>query len=509
VNKENIIVFGTGSGAIDFRARIKKTHNIVAFIDNDSEKQGKSLFGSPIYGPSEIGKISCSVIVVASDYFDDIYIQLSNNVMFKDKELLFFREFGHKPKTILNRVKSFLKETFFDVICRINHRYTFAIRFILRFFSLNLVKIKNLDLQRENEVCILAEEKHVVCEGPKFIGAEQQCIEIKIPSISLYEFYYCQISVISRAFILNDNSIVIEKIHTVSEKFSKYDKGSLIHHYQNNLGVVKKNHGCQIIENGILINANNENNYYHWMLDIIPQFQYLDSLPEKYKDYSVFISDRAKDIKSVSDMLKLLAVKRKIKFISSKRYYIFKSLLVINSPNRIHPNMIGSAWLDADCSYFRPNSIHFVRHLVLKSFPKSPKKNFKRIFLAPLMKHRKYNRDEVLSVLDKYDFTVVNPEKMGLVEQAEIFNNADVIIGPTGATWANLIFAKPGAKALCWMAEEWGNFSAFSNIATMVDVELDYLTYAAGVNGHIELFSQEYVVNQQKIEDWVRQLTDE
>ena len=56
-----------------------------------------------------------------------------------------------------------------------------------------------------------------------------------------------------------------------------------------------------------------------------------------------------------------------------------------------------------------------------------------------------------------------------------LFLNAKIIIGPTGASWTNIIFSKKGTKALMWMNMNWGNFPVFSTFAAIMGVDLYYI----------------------------------
>ena len=81
--------------------------------------------------------------------------------------------------------------------------------------------------------------------------------------------------------------------------------------------------------------------------------------------------------------------------------------------------------------------------------------------------------------------------------------NAELIVGPTGAAWANIIFAKPEAKALCWMAEEWGDLSCFSNLSSTLNIDMQYLTYTAGTSDSRELYSRQYSIPVEEVVNWV------
>jgi capsular polysaccharide biosynthesis protein len=504
--KEKIIVFGTGSAAIKYVKGIMRTHEIIGFLDNNIKQHGKKLNGISIYPPDKIQSFPGVNVVVASDFFDEIYAQLQKDENFKHTNIIYYRSLKTE-EPFAEKTSLFFTKKIRDLICNIPIFIIPLFRNILKISHIDLVNITSLDDQDEHRVLTLRPKQESVSVGPNFVDGGQNCIKVTIPIVGLYQFHDCQISMLSRAFKIDRNNVTVEKVHTINDKVTKYSKGHLIHHYQNRLGLLRseqKNH----LQKGILINGFYDKNYYHWMIDIIPQLQYIKELPDLYKDFPILISDESKKIKSIKELISLFGIEREMIYLPSVNDYVVKNLLIISSPNRCCPRIIGSAWSSADYTYSRKESIDYIRNLVIANCNDSTTLFPKRVFLCPSMKHRKYNQDDVFNVLKKFGFVKINPEQMELTEQALLFNRADIIVGPTGAAWTNIIFAQQGANALCWMAEEWGDFSAFSNIADIVDFNLDYLTYAAGVDDHIELFSQEYVVNQQKIEDWVRQLTD-
>jgi capsular polysaccharide biosynthesis protein len=501
--KQKIIIFGTGSAAIMYVKRIKKTHEIVCFMDNNTAKHGKKLNGISIFPPNEIVKFPNLAVIVASEFYDEIYAQLKENKNFHQTNIIYYRAMN-SSKPALEKTKLLVIHLLQDLICNTPRPLIPIIRSILKRFSLNLVDIQSLDYALNHRELILRSEQEETVVGPNFINGIQNELRVTLPPVALYKFVDCYMSINSRGFAIANN-IFIEKTHTISAKLAKYSKGHLIHHFQDKLALVRmeKKHSLPY---GILINGYYDQNYYHWVIDIIPQLAYISELPEEYNNMPILISDMSIKIDSIKELLQFFDIDREINYLSHDHNYFVENLLIISSPNRCCPRIIGSARSLADYTYCRKESIDYIRNLVLKQFDSAKDIYAKKIFLAPSMKHRKYNQEEVFAPLQEFGFVKINPEKMTLIEQAKIFNYADIIVGPTGATWTNLVFAQHDAKALCWMAEEWGDFSAFSNLADIVGVKLDYLTYSAGVDDHVDLYSKEYVVNQHAILDWVKKL---
>ncbi|MEY2371396.1 glycosyltransferase [Lysinibacillus capsici] len=77
--KEEIIVFGTGTLAKHFKSLLKENNKIVAFLDNNKNSQGQKLYDIPILEPSSIVSIEGlrnKKIFVCSSYYLEIEEQL-------------------------------------------------------------------------------------------------------------------------------------------------------------------------------------------------------------------------------------------------------------------------------------------------------------------------------------------------------------------------------------------------------------------------------------------------
>ena len=68
------------------------------------------------------------------------------------------------------------------------------------------------------------------------------------------------------------------------------------------------------------------------------------------------------------------------------------------------------------------------------------------------------NAVEVENLLIKYQFEIIEPEKLSFMQQVNIFSQAEIIVGVSGAALANIIFAPSGAK-ICIMIGKTENTS--------------------------------------------------
>lgn len=74
-------------------------------------------------------------------------------------------------------------------------------------------------------------------------------------------------------------------------------------------------------------------------------------------------------------------------------------------------------------------------------------KKYKKIYLDRTSNSRSIiNNDEVKAFLKKNGFIVVDADKMTFDDQVSYFKGANVVVGATGASFANCIFCEDGAN---------------------------------------------------------------
>ncbi len=501
-NKETVLIFGTGEAGKNHYKKIKKHSNVLGFLDNDTKKQGLFIFGKKVYSPLEISLLQFDRIIIASSYYKEIEQQLLEKLCIQANKIAI--EYGKSlQKTKIENLSFLIRDFFYSQICD-SSNFIFRILFLFLNYrsKASVKKIQWLDQLTQEKKHVFLKKQNSVVYGPNFINKPQAYERITIPEVALYEFNNAVISGASRAISLDD-SVIIERVQTtIQHSYADYRAGQLLH--QGTKNCIIKQSPPEIQTKGILINGNDETNYYHWMLEILTQLEFIDQIPEEYNDYPILISVSSKEIPSVSKFLEHCSIKRKKVLLKSTELYQVSNLLVITSPNNFVRNLKNNkSYQISDC-FMRESSIHYLtfigqRILKNKEYEKSPDK----IFLARKGYLRIYNQADVLSLLHRYGFEAVYMEDLSLEKQINFIQNAKYIVGPTGAAWTNLIFASPGTKALCWMAEELGSFSCFSNIAHIKNVDLNYLTYTTGNTKTNDLYHQNYQIALSNIEKWL------
>ncbi|MFT5923084.1 MAG: hypothetical protein ACI9LE_000057 [Paraglaciecola sp.] len=85
---KKILAWGTGAYYERFRAEIENEYIIIGFIDNNEKKQGDSFYKKTVYAPADIATLNFDMILIFSDYAQDIARQLY--VMGYKKHQIFF-----------------------------------------------------------------------------------------------------------------------------------------------------------------------------------------------------------------------------------------------------------------------------------------------------------------------------------------------------------------------------------------------------------------------------------
>lgn len=73
---QRILIFGTGEAGKRFYQMFHQKYQVLAFVDNDQNKQGTTLNSLPVLSPAEINTMSFDAIYIASQYYRVIYQQL-------------------------------------------------------------------------------------------------------------------------------------------------------------------------------------------------------------------------------------------------------------------------------------------------------------------------------------------------------------------------------------------------------------------------------------------------
>lgn len=237
----------------------------------------------------------------------------------------------------------------------------------------------------------------------------------------------------------------------------------------------------RILEDGILLASDFSSNYYHVLYEIIPRLYLILSERSIPKEVPLLIDDCIRRVSQLEEAFNLINTSgRPIVWLEENVYYLVRNLFVVSSVNRIPPQVLKWPLMKYEDFGFDVQSLVFFREFYLKESYQLLEKNnrapLKRIFLSR-KGHitRSYNEDELFEVARQFGFVKLSPEDYSFLEQVRLFNQADIIVGATGAAFSNLLFCKKGSKAICFVSNAMKS-PIFTSMALVSECCLVYLT---------------------------------
>ncbi len=310
---------------------------------------------------------------------------------------------------------------------------------------------------------------------PKTFTTPSKHISVQLNPVKIYGLQNVFLTPDSTYFLSNDlNSLYYENMEEFSEDYTLlYNSKNLLFHGHrlakiNNLPREKR------AGEAVFLGGTFSFNYFHFLIEILPKFKYLDEIPLE-KEAILITPQVIRENPNLEKLLSFFADGRKVDYLDPEKYYHYRKLWHITYPNSMVPNIGEGEHYRAEFTKFSKESVSYVRSICLKSYKISEVSiaPVSKIFLARRSPFRKYNESELLEIAAELGFEAVYLEDLNIHEQIFLMQNVEYVIGPSGAAWTNIIFAKPGkTKGLVWLGNVWKDFSAFSTLAEYVDFDL-------------------------------------
>lgn len=366
------------------------------------------------------------------------------------------------------------------------------LRPIYHWFKLNLLadKVKYIPLEELNHRALIRQDSiNEICYLPISENNKSYTKTYKPVDIKLYELSNIYANVNSSSFLAKSEKLAyIETFPYVGNQKLNYISGYLLYH-DSIFAYFKVDKINQIrkFDKVLFLGGNGSFNFYHWMIEIAPKLLCLSNdLLNKYEIDTIVVNDKVRDIENFQWIFqKSIQHLEDINVVYSNQSETFyaNKLYLINTFNQTIFN------------FFKPKDLPFISSIYNKAIliafverlsssvdtgeDDSPSKIFilRNNNSISSYNKRHYNEDEVFHFFEKNGFVGVYPDKMTLLQQIQLFKNADFIVGPSGSSWANLIFAKPYTKAISWLPESAKFFDTYSSLAGMFNIDMRFLIY--------------------------------
>jgi hypothetical protein len=190
------------------------------------------------------------------------------------------------------------------------------------------------------------------------------------------------------------------------------------------------NFKCTVVS--ILTGGGGNYNYYHWLYDCLPRLSLAQNYISPKENVMYFIPEDT--IPFQKESLDALGIFPNKRISSLQHHFISANKIIATSHPNPNPSVI-PAWI--------------IQYLRTTFLPKASNKyNSEKIYLSrgdSINSRRLLNESELIDKLIKKGFHVYQLSQLHFFDQICLFNNASVIVGVHGASFANLAFAKTTA----------------------------------------------------------------
>lgn len=197
--------------------------------------------------------------------------------------------------------------------------------------------------------------------------------------------------------------------------------------------------------------------YFHWLFQILPRLKILRDLAIDYD--AIYLEPI-----TCAFQLEALA---KIG-LNNKRVIFAQPDTQISADVLIVPSII----IKDPCFFYPSWIIDFLRSTFLDENCMKYS-DFKRIYISRSKANMRkvVNEDDVVNILQSHGFVIVHLEDFSLLEQTALIASAEIIVGPHGSGFSNLVFAQPGAHVIEIFNNEEGLNKLFFNLAQAVHLK--------------------------------------
>lgn len=183
-----------------------------------------------------------------------------------------------------------------------------------------------------------------------------------------------------------------------------------------------------------LVTPEATDNFHHWLIDLLPRLGLVQRAGYALADFDHVIVNHAARRYQLATLAHLGIDARKI-IAADESLFVRADQLVVPSLKAVNQS-------------FPAADLAFLRSAFLGSRVSSQPSRRLYISRGDAAVRRLANEADLLPLLKARGFDIVIPSKLTLPEQARLFAHADIIAGPAGAGFANLVFATAPVRVI-------------------------------------------------------------
>ena len=231
------------------------------------------------------------------------------------------------------------------------------------------------------------------------------------------------------------------------------------------------------VDGAILLGGHSHTNWYHWLVDALPQLHTASLMPEPYRSWPVCVPDSIFRYPTMVEALDVFLHGRDVIRVPEGTRVTGTLCWVDSLENSNLPESLVTPRPLSQIHLLHKEGMESYRQVFLDRFGDEPSPWGKRIFITRQGTRRVYNQDEIAEIASEFGFAVVAPETLTLAEQVALFSHATHIIGPSGAGFGGMLFASPGSQVLCWQDSRLTHMTILPDLATLTDSHYWHVFY--------------------------------
>jgi len=226
------------------------------------------------------------------------------------------------------------------------------------------------------------------------------------------------------------------------------------------------------IEQGVFVGSMAPHNWFHWLIDTLPTVYFSRYLPKDYDHYPLLLPERGLAKQHWIESLEIVRGSRTVVPVSSEFHYRVSNLVRLESITRPAPRAYRvkvPARISLYAEYLAEYRDFILGHYKLTKVAPQPGK---RTFIGRKPSAvRNYNQDEITEVLGRLGFDLLFIEDLTLRDSIKVFRESEIVVGPHGAGWANMLFCSPLTKVVMWTWPDEVEENWYENIAYISGVQ--------------------------------------
>ena len=280
------------------------------------------------------------------------------------------------------------------------------------------------------------------------------------PQASLFYLQNC--------YVFGHKGIVLSANHEVFQEFS--------HNF--NINTLKKfllkkpfylfsSNQQKIAGIGAVLISPESNNYYHWLSDVLPRIKLYEPVIDQVDHFCV--------ASNVPD--KFLAV-LKSQGIPKKK------ILLVKEKEKLHFDHLYVSSLPGSEGRSPQWAVDHIRKTFIN--PNRQIKSSKYIYFkrGEQVERKILNENSIIALLKKNDFEIIEPGELSVTDQADLMQDADIIISAHGAALSNLLFSRDNITVIEFFSPDYFRTDCYYSLSSIKNMNYWYITGEKPVNAN-------------------------